>query len=68
MNIFDARTRLISQVKGRIKDTDMIESQIYIVYHEPSVFLDVYDLKGVLLESFDMGQILDLFCPNSMVL
>ena len=46
----------------------MIDSQIYIVYHKPSVCLDVYDLKGVLLESFDMGQILEQFWPNSMVL
>ena len=46
----------------------MVESQIYIVYHEPVTDLDVYDLKGVLIESFDMGAILDSFMPKSMIL
>ena len=55
LNIFDSRTRLVSKVSGRIKHMDMVESQIFIVYHEPCINLDVYELKGNLVESFDMS-------------
>ena len=64
LNIFDSRTRMINKVNGKIKHTDMVESQIYIVYHAPCLFLDVFALKGSLVESFDMSMIFSSYCGN----
>ena len=47
---------------------DMIENQVFIVYHAPQINLDVQDLKGRLVYSFDMQEILEKFWPKAIKL
>ena len=66
--IFNPKARYLSTIKGSIKHMDMIENQVFIVYHAPQINLDVQDLKGRLVYSFDMQEILEKFWPKAIKL
>ena len=45
-------------MRGQVKHSDAIESQIYIVYHNPATVLDVFALNGRCVASFDIKRLI----------
>jgi len=45
-------------VRGQIKHSDTIGSQVYLIYKNPATVLEVFSLEGRLIASFDIKDII----------
>ena len=57
-HILEKQKRVLNQVRGQVKHTDAIESQIYVVYRNPATILDVFALNGRCVASFDIKRLI----------
>ena len=53
-HILEKGKRVHKQVRGTVKQSDTLESQIYIIYHKPATVIDVFQISGKHVETFTL--------------
>ena len=57
-HILEKSKRVLNQVRGQVKNSDAIESQIYLIYRNPATCMDVFSLNGRHVASFDIKKLI----------
>lgn len=66
--ILEKEKRALHYVKGQVKYSDTLDSQVYLVYHSPATFLDVFTVEGRHVAAFDLREIIHIKLSPSITL
>ena len=57
-HILEKEKRALHTVRGKVKHSDTIDSQVYLIYHAPATVVDVFSLEGRQVANFDIKAII----------